>query len=176
MYGVCGLKRNRSVKIFKNITKAFMKQHQRQLAYHWENFDFQRFKFGPVKKETIDSLEGGDVLSSVFNVNAYCEVSTTNWVKNYGTEYQIGMFVCTGTNMEDPVFRKITNILVHNEQAFILTCRVDTLYFDDHFNAYCISESADSFSVFPVKELIYYRPYDKQFSNEMCEKYCIYIL
>ncbi|KAK0138637.1 hypothetical protein N1851_024825 [Merluccius polli] len=163
----------RSVKNFKNITKALMNQHQRQLAYHWENFDFQRFEFGPVKKKNIDSLEGGDVLSSVFNVNAYCEVSTTNWVKNYGTEYQIGMFVCTGTNMEDPIFRKITNIIVHNEQAFILTCRVDTLYFDDHFNAYCINERADSFSVFPVMELIYYRPYDKQFSNEMCEKYYI---
>lgn len=121
-----------------------MKQHQRQLAYHWENFDFQRFEFGPVKKEIIDSLEGGAVLSSVFNVNAYCEVSTTNWVKNYGTEYQIGMFVCTGTNTEIPIFRKVTNIIIHDEQAFILTCRVDILYFDDDFNAYCVDERADS--------------------------------
>lgn len=63
---------------------------------------------------------GGEVLSSVFNVNAYCEASTTNWVKNYGTEYQIGMFVCTGTNMEIPVFRKVTDIIKHNEQAFIV--------------------------------------------------------
>ncbi len=106
-------------------------------------------------------MEGGDVLSSVLNVNAYCEVSTTDWVKNYGGEYQIGMFVCTGTNMEVPIVRKVTNIIVHDEQAFILTCRVDTLYFDDHFNAYCINERAHSFSVFPVKELIYYRPYLK---------------
>ncbi|XP_035805853.1 uncharacterized protein LOC111571121 isoform X1 [Amphiprion ocellaris] len=164
----------RSVKNFKNITKSLVKQHQSQLPYHWENFNFQRFEFGPVKNETIDHLEGGEVLSSVFDVNLYCEVSTTNWVKNYGTEYQIGMFICTGTKMEIPIFRKITNIIVHDGQAFLLTCRVDTLYFDDHFNAYCVDERADSFSVFPVKELIYHRPYDKQFSNEMCEK--IYIV
>lgn len=59
-------------------------------------------------------------------------------MKNYGTEYQFGMFVCTGTNVEVPIFRKITNIIIDDEQAFILTCRVDTPYFDDHFSAYCI--------------------------------------
>ena len=68
----------RSVKNVKKITKTLVKQHQRKLAYHWENFDFQRFEFGPVSKEIIDRLDGGAVLSSVFNVNAYCEVSTTN--------------------------------------------------------------------------------------------------
>lgn len=33
------------------------------------------------------SLEIGEALSSVFNVNPYCELSSINWVKNYGTEY-----------------------------------------------------------------------------------------
>jgi len=118
----------------------------------------------------IDSLEGGEKLSAKFNVNAFSDVSTTNWVKNFGTEYQIGMFVCTATDMEIPVFRKITNIIINEDRAFILTCRVDTLYFHDHFNAYCIEERADSFSVISIDELIYYRPYDKQFFNEMDEK------
>lgn len=118
----------------------------------------------------INSLEGGEHLSAKFHVNAFSDVSTTNWVKNFGTEYQIGMFVCITTDMEIPVFRKITNIIINEDQAFILTCRVDTLYFDDHFNAYCIEERADSFSVISIDELIYYRPYDKQFSNEMDEK------
>jgi len=55
----------RSVKNFKNITKSLVKQHHRQLAYHWENLNVQRFKFGPVRKEMIDSLEGGEALSAV---------------------------------------------------------------------------------------------------------------
>lgn len=106
-------------------------------------------------------MEEGDVFSSVFNANAYCEVSTTNWVKNYGTEYQIGMFVCTGTEIEIPIFQKVTKIIIHDEQSFILTSRVDTPYFDYHFNAFCFNERADSFSVLRIEELIYYRQYDK---------------
>lgn len=68
----------RSVKDFKNITKALVKQHQRQLVYYWENFDFQIFDFGPVKKEVIDRLEKGEVLCSVFNIQTYYELSTVN--------------------------------------------------------------------------------------------------
>lgn len=97
-------------------------------------------------------------------------MSTTNWVKNYGTEYQVGMFVGIRTNMEIPVFGRINNIIMNEDQAFILTCGVDTLYVDNHFNAYCVEERTDSFSVISIGELIYYRPYDKQFSNEMDEK------
>jgi len=164
----------RSVKNFKNITKTLVKRHQRQLAYHWENLNFQRFEFGPVRKEVIDSLECGEALIAMLNVNAYSDVSTTNWVKNYGTEYQIGMYVCMKTNMEVPVFGKITSIIIHEDHAFILTCTVDTLYFDEHFSAYCIKERDDSFSVVSIDELIYYRPYDKQLSNEMDDK--IYIV
>ncbi len=41
--------------------------------------------------------------------------------------------------------------LVLDEQAFVLTCSVDTLYFDDHFNAYRVDERVDPFSVFPIK-------------------------
>lgn len=72
--------------------------------------------------------------------------------------------------MELPILRKITNIIINDDQAFNLTCRVDTLYFDYHFNAYCVEDRADSFNVFSIKELIYYRPYDKQLSNKMDEK------
>lgn len=159
----------RSVKNFKNITKTLAKQHQRQLAYHWDHFNFQRFEFGPVKKVIIDSLKGVDLLSDLFNVNANSEVSTTNWIKYYGTEYLIVMFVWIKTQMETPIFRKITNKII-NDEAFFLTCSVDTFYFDDHFNAYCVEDRPDSFSVFSVKELLYYRPYDKQLSNKMDEK------
>lgn len=123
-----------------------------------------------MRKETIDSLDCGETLNAMFNVNSYSDVSTTNWVKNYGTEYQVGMFVCIRTNMEFPVFGMINNIIINDDQAFILTCGVDTLYFDDHFNAYCVEERTDSFCILSIEELIYYRPYDKQFSNETDEK------
>ena len=70
-------------------------------------------------------------------MNAYRNMSTTNWVMNYGTEYQILMFVLIRTDKEIPVFGKINNIIINEDQALILTCKVDTVYFDDPFNAFC---------------------------------------
>lgn len=160
----------RSIKNFKNITKSLVKQHQKQLAYHWENFNFERFEFGPLKHKVIANLEGGEVLCSFLNVDRLSEVSVTNWVKSYGTEYQLEMFVCVKSCMENQTFRKITKNIINDNQALFLTCKVDMLYFDEHYNAYCIEDTGDFFTVIMVSDLIYYRPYDKLYSNEMDEK------
>lgn len=108
------------------------------------------------------------------------EEINTKWLKHDVLESNEGNVVMScGSFRRSPPFsvrsKYALGIFSERSQTFLyitskLLCRVDTLYFDDHFNAYCINERADSFSVVPVKELIYYRPYDKQFSNEMCEK------
>ena len=59
-------------------------------------------------------------------------ISTTSWVRNYGTEYCIGMFVFTST--EDEMFKKIVNIIIKDDDAFLLITKVITMYFDDHLN------------------------------------------
>ncbi|KAI2654006.1 putative protein arginine N-methyltransferase 3 [Labeo rohita] len=82
----------KSVKNFKNITKTLAKKHQHQLAFHWESFYFKRFQFGPFNEVSTCTLEGNKLLTETWNVPT---VSTTTWVKNYGTEYQVGMFVCS---------------------------------------------------------------------------------
>ncbi|XP_030601542.1 uncharacterized protein LOC115791568 [Archocentrus centrarchus] len=104
----------KSVKNFKNITKTLVKKHQRQLAFHWENFYFQRFQFGPLKDYPISELDFSEVLRSCPRLNVPC-VSTASWVKNFGTEYHIGMIVCTSTENEMPVFQKIVNIIVKDD-------------------------------------------------------------
>lgn len=50
--------------------------------------------------------------------------------------------------MKIPVFGRDNNIIINEGQAFILTCGVETLYFDEHFNAYCVEERADSYCHF----------------------------
>lgn len=156
----------RSVKNFKNITKTLAKKHQHHLAFHWENFYFQRFQFGPIKMEMINSLEGSDILTEILRLSLYSDVSTTSRVKNYGSEYHIGMFVCSGTESEMPVFKKIINVIVKDDQAFLLTSNVATLCFDDHLNAFSIEEISDAFTVICVEDLVYHRPYDRQFSYD----------
>lgn len=156
----------KSIKNFKHITKTLVKQHQRQLAFQYENYDFKRLELGPIKTIAICKLEGGDFLKQTLNLEPLSCVSTTKWVKVFGTEYQVNLFVCTGTHNDLPVFKKICNIFIHEGSALLLCCRVDTLYFDEHLYAYCIEEMKDDLSVVHMEQLTYFKPFDGQYSNE----------
>lgn len=167
----------RSVKNFKNIAKTLVKKHQAQLAFHFENFTFQRLQFGPILEVPVSSIEGGEVLNEVFDESS---VSTTSWVKNYGTEYQVGMYVITGVENEMPLFNRIDSIIVKDRNAYLLICKVSDVFFDEHLNAFGIEEKNEVFSVISVNELVYYRPCDRQFSNDRDDQvylvpYCNYM-
>lgn len=56
-------------------------------------------------------------------------------------------FVCSAAENEMPVFYKIVNIILKNEQAFLFTSKITTMYFDEHVNAVCIEEVDDVFTV-----------------------------
>lgn len=115
-----------------------------------------------VSEVLVSSLEGREALNELFDVSS--TVSTTSWVKNYGTEYQVGMYICSGVENEMPLFNKIISIIVGNDKAYLLTSKVSTMYFDDHLNAFSIQEESDFFTLICVDDLMYYRPYDRQFS------------
>ncbi len=157
----------KSVKNFKNITKTLAKKHQHQLAFHWESFYFKRFQFGPFDEVSTCTLEGNVFLTETWNVPT---VSTTTWVKNYGTEYQVVMYVCSAVENEMPVFNKIVSIIVKDGQTFLLASNVITVCFDEHVHAFCIEEVGNIFTLISVDELIYYRPYDMQFSYDSDER------
>lgn len=154
----------KSVKNFKNITKTLVKKHQNQLAFHFENFYFKRLQFGPITEVLVSNLEGSEALNETFD--ALCNVSTTSWVKSYGTEYQVGMYACSGVENDMPLFNRIDSIIVRGDNAYLLTCKVSTLHFDDHFNAFSIEEKPDVFTLICVDDLVYYRPHDRQFSYD----------
>ena len=69
-----------SVKNFKDITKTLAKRHQNQLAFHFENFYFKRFQFGPITEVLVSSLEGSEVLNETVDMS--CIVPTTSWVNS----------------------------------------------------------------------------------------------
>lgn len=154
----------KSVKNFKNFTKSLVNQHQLQLAFYYENYHFRRFQIGPLKVKSIDSLEGGELLCQTLHFDPCTDVSTARWVRNYGTEYQIDLFVCTGTSNDLPVFNKICNIILHEQHALIIASTVDTLYFDEQSNDHAL--------IF-VDQLTYFRPFQKQYSNESERTYIV---
>ena len=92
----------KSVKNFKNLTKSLVKQHQRQLAFYYENYYFKRFEFGPLKIKTIDSLKGGELLCQTLHLDITCDISTTSWVRNYGTESRAGLEGWNGVAFATP--------------------------------------------------------------------------
>lgn len=81
-------------------------------------------------------------------------------------EYQVGMYVCSGVENEMPLFKRIDSIIVRDDNAYLLTCKVSTMYFDDHLNAFSIEEKTDVFTLICVDDLVYYRPHDRQFSYD----------
>ena len=56
------------------------------------------------------------MLNETFDVS--CNVSTTSWVKSYGTEYQVGMYVCSGVENEMPLFNRIDSVLFEMTMLF----------------------------------------------------------
>ena len=90
------------------------------------------------------------------------------------------MFVCTSVEDEMPIFNRIMNIIIKDDEAFLLTTKVMTMYFDDHLNAFSIEEVDDVFTVICVNDLLDYRPYDRQFSPDNDETtyivpYCSFV-
>lgn len=42
------------------------------------------------------------------------------------------MYVCLGVENEMPLFKKIDCIIFSDDKAYLLTCEVSTVYFDEH--------------------------------------------
>lgn len=101
----------RSVRSFKNLTKSLVKQ--RQLAFHYENYSFNRFEFGPVRVKNVCNLEGGEILQQTLELDPSSEVSTTSWVKSYGTEYQMKCVMSS-------LFLKRSVLLLFTDRVFFV--------------------------------------------------------
>lgn len=74
-------------------------------------------------------------------------------------------YICSDVENEMPLFNRIVSVIVGNDRADLLTCKVSTMFFDGHLNAFSIQEESDFFTLICVDELMYYRPYDRQFKR-----------
>lgn len=155
----------KSVKNFKNLTKSLVKQHQLKLAFYYENFAFIKLESGPAKIQKLSDLEGGTLLCDILNLERNTDVTVTKWIKRYGTLYQVGLFVCTEMFNELPLFKRIKHIIMYGNQAFVLGTAVKTLYFDEHFHAFCVDEQSQEDSVIDTDNLTYFKPFDIQLAN-----------
>ena len=155
----------KSVKNFKNLTKSLVKQHQRKLAFYYENFAFTKLEVGPAKLKKLRDLESGTLLCGTLNLEQDTDVSVTKWIKSFGTWYQVGLFVCTGMLNDLPLFKRIKQIVIYGDRPFVVGSAVQTLHFDEHFYAYCIDDQNQESSMIDIDNLKYFKPFDGQLAN-----------
>lgn len=120
-------------KNFKNITKSLAKRHQMAIAYHWESFTLKQKEYGPIKSF---SLEDENVVNSEMLEMLSKDVFSTSWVKVDGVEYKAGLVVCNSMEEDMPVFCKVLDVLLVEDDIFLLTHKLFTENFDEHHHAF----------------------------------------
>lgn len=102
----------------------------------------------------------------VFSVS-YDEALTGFYTFIQTTVYniEVGLFVCTEMFNELPLFKRIKHIIMYGNQAFVLGTAVKTLFFDEHFHAFCVDEQSQEDSVIDIDNLTYFKPFDIQLAN-----------
>ncbi|XP_076135690.1 uncharacterized protein LOC143118536 [Alosa pseudoharengus] len=156
------------VKNFKNLTVSLAKKHQFAVAYHWECFSSKAVESGPVKLcllETLEYIEEEDIeyIAEYLHIDSQATVRLTNWVK-CGVEYRVGLFVCTSTDENMPVFSKIISIILHDGKVVFVLVEHETC-FHDHFHAFQISENIPrKILVLEMDRLRHFKSFDAQMS------------
>ena len=151
------------VKNFKNLTVSFAKKHQFAVAYHWECFSSKAVESGPVKQCLLETLDYTEDIAAYLHIDSQATIRLSNWVK-CGAEYCVGLFVCTGTDENMPVFSKIISIILHDGKVVFVSVEHETC-FHDHFHAFQISENIPKkILVLEMDRLRHFKCFDAQMS------------
>lgn len=134
------------------------------VAYHWESMASKAVESGPVKICLLETLEFGEYITTYLHVDTQTTVNLTKWVKCSGIEYRVGLFVCTGTHENVPIFSKITSIILHNGKVVFVLIEHET-YFHDHFHAFQVNEHIPrKILVIENERLRHFKCFDAQMS------------
>ena len=125
------------------MTVSLAKKLQFEVAYHWECLTSKAVESGPVKLCLLETLEFTEDISAYLQIDTQATIKITNWVK-CGVEYRVGLFVCTSTDENMPVFSKISFIILHDGKVVFSLVDQETS-FHDHFHALQITHETAGF-------------------------------
>ncbi|XP_042070926.1 uncharacterized protein LOC106632482 [Haplochromis burtoni] len=106
----------------------------------------------------------------------YDDFETANPLGSKKAVHKLGCIYFVLRNLPPELNSVLMNIhlvaLLHSEDL--------KKYFNDHLNAFVIEDGLDVFALISVDDLVYYRPYDRQFSNGTDDKmyivpYCNFV-
>lgn len=117
----------------------------------------------PSLKEHILKLEVNGLKdnSEVMQCNSFCY---------NGTTYSKYMVVFVSCIDELPIFGKIKEMFLHNNNAFLICDLFESLGFDSHFHSYVVS-STGTVDLINIKDLFNYVPLHIRNSYDLNDKY-----
>lgn len=89
------------------------------------------------------------------------KITVASWLRHSGTEYRHDLLVCTKMENDLPVFSKITDIVLMDDQNLLVTKEFETVGFVEHLHAYRVREQ-NIFGLSRVEDLPFFRPFDLQ--------------
>src|SRR5258705_9676947 len=149
---------------FKNISKTFAKRHQMILAYHLQAGNLQPNSHGKINvlgKLTYDQITSVENKYSVsFMLEATgdrAEVTCVNHIEWRGVSYRKGMVVLLSCANGDPLFGRISDILVLDDVDYLVCQNFKVYGFSEHVHGFVIDE-VETFTLVKVKELADFHP------------------
>lgn len=126
---------------YKNVLKTLAERHQSMMAFYLSSSKF--FK-PPVQTSKMESLYisslPADTQSFISGIADSDTIYATKKVTINGTNFAIGMFVCTGAYAALPEFKEILNVLLIRNNIYFLLKDYDT-YYVEHLRSYEVAEN-----------------------------------
>ncbi|CAI5678290.1 unnamed protein product [Oreochromis niloticus] len=126
---------------YKNVLKTLAERHQSMMPFYLSSSKF--FK-PPVQTSKMESLYisslPADTQSFISGIADSDTIYATKKVTINGTNFAIGMFVCTGAYAALPEFKEILNVLLIRNNIYFLLKDYDT-YYVEHLRSYEVAEN-----------------------------------
>lgn len=125
---------------YKNVLKTLAEKHQDMMAFYLSS---PRFFKPPVQTSKVESVFveslPTDTHALISSLTDSSIVYGTKKAILQGTEFVVGMFVCTGSYAALPVFKEIKNILLIQSDIIFLLKDYETCY-DEHLRSYELTD------------------------------------
>lgn len=148
---------------YKNIAKTLASKHQTEQAY--KNLGKQAMDSTSIEIQsqtvTLASLlDHADIISNLVGCPLDTELIVCKTVIVNGYMYRCNVMILIDWKDDLPVFAKVVQIVSHESELHLILQPWDTLYFDDHYQAYAVKEKrTNEFQVMRPDGITEHRPF-----------------
>ena len=158
------MKRAARVSNFKNVCQTVTKRHQHLLCYyiHSKKLLEEPVKTGPCTQHSI-SFHPESVqlrLTNQYQLTEESVLFSSSYVTYHGITYKPNALILLSYDHLEPKFGKIITVIKTDSGDIILVLKEFlTLYYDNHYRAFCISEHHDVYCLCSIINLSFYNVY-----------------